>query len=349
MNLCSHLLKRAMAKQVKPPSFLSFVPWCSGNDCVVCCRRQGAQLHHGGGHTPVMLPRPEHSTAKSSVQSHSNNRPELCENFPPSHCHTAGPSSRPQPPTPPLLLRPAPHPPPPTQVKPDGVHRGLVGDIVKRFEQRGYKLVGIKVGWGGGWGGLPCCVQENQLQGDVRCLLSSFALQQSFALCCALLHEAKFQRCTSPLSLNPIPAPQVLVPSRELAASHYAEHDGKVRAVGQPSAVCRPVCTQHARLAGGHPLKSRPLLPSAKLSATLLRALRAAALLPQAGGLPQLGRGGEWPGGAAEQPPASAGSQPLIMFSPSPAARQQRSARPPMDPPPCSLPRWPWCLRARTW
>ncbi|KAL4432788.1 hypothetical protein ABPG77_008114 [Micractinium sp. CCAP 211/92] len=51
-------------------------------------------------------------------------------------------------------------------VKPDGVHRGLVGDIIKRFEQRGYKLVGIK-------------------------------------------------------------ARGVLVPSRELAASHYDEHNGK--------------------------------------------------------------------------------------------------------------------------
>ena len=30
-------------------------------------------------------------------------------------------------------------------LKPDGVHRGLVGDVLKRFEQRGYKLVGIKV------------------------------------------------------------------------------------------------------------------------------------------------------------------------------------------------------------
>lgn len=30
-------------------------------------------------------------------------------------------------------------------IKPDGVHRGLVGDIIKRFEQRGYKLVAIKV------------------------------------------------------------------------------------------------------------------------------------------------------------------------------------------------------------
>lgn len=29
-------------------------------------------------------------------------------------------------------------------VKPDGVHRGLVGEIIKRFEQRGYKLVAMK-------------------------------------------------------------------------------------------------------------------------------------------------------------------------------------------------------------
>ena len=30
-------------------------------------------------------------------------------------------------------------------VKPDGVHRGLVGEILKRFEQRGYKLVALKM------------------------------------------------------------------------------------------------------------------------------------------------------------------------------------------------------------
>ena len=30
-------------------------------------------------------------------------------------------------------------------VKPDGVHRGLIADVIKRFEQKGYKLVGIKV------------------------------------------------------------------------------------------------------------------------------------------------------------------------------------------------------------
>jgi len=30
-------------------------------------------------------------------------------------------------------------------IKPDGVHRGLISEIIGRFEKRGYKLVGIKV------------------------------------------------------------------------------------------------------------------------------------------------------------------------------------------------------------
>merc|ERR1711872_921188 len=30
-------------------------------------------------------------------------------------------------------------------IKPDGVQRGLVGDIIKRFEQKGFKLVGCKM------------------------------------------------------------------------------------------------------------------------------------------------------------------------------------------------------------
>ena len=30
-------------------------------------------------------------------------------------------------------------------IKPDGVQRGLVGKIVKRFEQRGFKLVALKM------------------------------------------------------------------------------------------------------------------------------------------------------------------------------------------------------------
>lgn len=32
-------------------------------------------------------------------------------------------------------------------VKPDGVQRGLIGDIIARFEKRGYKLVGLKMVW----------------------------------------------------------------------------------------------------------------------------------------------------------------------------------------------------------
>lgn len=30
-------------------------------------------------------------------------------------------------------------------VKPDGVQRGLVGEIIKRFETKGYKLVALKM------------------------------------------------------------------------------------------------------------------------------------------------------------------------------------------------------------
>ena len=30
-------------------------------------------------------------------------------------------------------------------VKPDGVKRGLVGEIMKRFENRGFKLIGLKM------------------------------------------------------------------------------------------------------------------------------------------------------------------------------------------------------------
>ncbi len=30
-------------------------------------------------------------------------------------------------------------------VKPDGVIRGLIGEVIKRFEQRGLKIIGIKM------------------------------------------------------------------------------------------------------------------------------------------------------------------------------------------------------------
>lgn len=32
-------------------------------------------------------------------------------------------------------------------VKPDGVQRGLVGEILKRFEAKGFKLVALKMVW----------------------------------------------------------------------------------------------------------------------------------------------------------------------------------------------------------
>lgn len=32
-------------------------------------------------------------------------------------------------------------------IKPDGVQRGLVGDIIKRFEAKGFKLVAMKFMW----------------------------------------------------------------------------------------------------------------------------------------------------------------------------------------------------------
>ena len=30
-------------------------------------------------------------------------------------------------------------------VKPDGVQRGLIGEIIKRFETKGYKVIGLKM------------------------------------------------------------------------------------------------------------------------------------------------------------------------------------------------------------
>lgn len=36
-------------------------------------------------------------------------------------------------------------------VKPDGVQRGLVGEIIKRFETKGFKLVALKCVWVSHW------------------------------------------------------------------------------------------------------------------------------------------------------------------------------------------------------
>ena len=35
--------------------------------------------------------------------------------------------------------------PSPPQIKPDGVKRGLVGDIVSRFERKGFQLTALKM------------------------------------------------------------------------------------------------------------------------------------------------------------------------------------------------------------
>lgn len=32
-------------------------------------------------------------------------------------------------------------------IKPDGVARGLIGEVIRRFEQRGLKIIGLKLGW----------------------------------------------------------------------------------------------------------------------------------------------------------------------------------------------------------
>eukprot|EP00891_Asterochloris_glomerata_P004089 jgi/Astpho2/4089/Aster-01235 len=85
-------------------------------------------------------------------------------------------------------------------IKPDGVNRGLVMDILKRLEQKGYKLVGIKV----------------------------------------------------------------LVPSRELASKHYAEHEGKpffeklVAFLSSGAVVATIVKTGRQMIGATNPLASAP-------------------------------------------------------------------------------------------
>lgn len=32
-------------------------------------------------------------------------------------------------------------------LKPDSVQRGIIGEIIKRFEAKGFKLVGLKIVW----------------------------------------------------------------------------------------------------------------------------------------------------------------------------------------------------------
>lgn len=84
---------------------------------------------------------------------------------------------------------------------------GLVGDIIKRFEQRGYKLVGCKASC---W---PSAAQAAvPLTWHSRCCWCVTSAWHA----CAWHALPASHRNTLPLCLL-----QVLVPSRELAAKHY--------------------------------------------------------------------------------------------------------------------------------
>ena len=50
-------------------------------------------------------------------------------------------------------------------IKPDGVQRGLIGEIIKRYEEVGLKLVGMKmmVPSEENSGNLPCLIQSQIL------------------------------------------------------------------------------------------------------------------------------------------------------------------------------------------
>ena len=92
----------------------------------------------------------------------------------------------------------------PLQIKPDGVQRGLVADIIRRFEQKGYALVGIKA------------------SPEQHACWAAFLLMSLWA-------ERKQGGPGWRPSLNDSAAgvwgvPQVLVPSEDLAGKHYQEH-----------------------------------------------------------------------------------------------------------------------------
>ena len=52
-------------------------------------------------------------------------------------------------------------------IKPDGVQRGLIGKIVKRFEERGFKLVALKMCAPGGNCYQFCDTPQWQKPGDI--------------------------------------------------------------------------------------------------------------------------------------------------------------------------------------
>ena len=62
------------------------------------------------------------------------------------------------------------------QIKPDGVQRGLIAVVIKRFEDKGYKLVAIKVSF----------AREGHATATflaIKLLIDSFLLARQFELC----------------------------------------------------------------------------------------------------------------------------------------------------------------------
>jgi len=81
------------------------------------------------------------------------------------------------------------------QIKPDGVQRGLVGEVIKRFEQRGYTLRALKVRlWMDKHNWLdPTSGGEGRGPGDGRIVRVASAQRGGMLLrCCVLRPPALF-------------------------------------------------------------------------------------------------------------------------------------------------------------
>ncbi|KAJ9517839.1 hypothetical protein QJQ45_004108 [Haematococcus lacustris] len=118
------------------------------------------------------------------------------------------------------------------KVKPDGVHRGLMAEIMKRFEAKGYKLVG---------GGSPQYTQlvntHTQLVTSFATqLIISFATQLITAVIVGFLPQAPLATmsymvlctCSSDRTADGSGVGiKLVVPTADLAGAHYAEHNGK--------------------------------------------------------------------------------------------------------------------------
>lgn len=67
-------------------------------------------------------------------------------------------------------------------VKPDGVQRGLVGKIIKRFEQKGFKLVALKFTWVSDFFISPCKLLNNIYVLKIILFIKQMLLLQFFVV-----------------------------------------------------------------------------------------------------------------------------------------------------------------------